>query len=171
MIVGATARTASSPTPMRSATPGQKFCTKTSAVAASLRSTTRPATVLRSITAERFERLLWRNEAETLPRRLAPARVWSPPPGASTLMMSAPWSPNIMVASGPEIIEVRSRTRMESSDPGICDSARQRSQFNRVAPGAVPSLVGPGLRRGLPAQPRKRDSSASRAVGFSSAIQ
>ena len=46
-----------------------------------------------SSTIERLLRLLLRNEAEKPPRRLAPARVWSPPAGFSTLITSAPWSP------------------------------------------------------------------------------
>jgi len=55
-------------------------------------------------------RLLFRNDAEKPPRRLAAARVWSPP-GASTLITSAPWSASSMVPSGPEIIEVMSMIR------------------------------------------------------------
>ena len=39
------------------------------------------------------------------------------PPGGSTLMTSAPWSPSIIVATGPEIMLVRSRTRTPSSGP------------------------------------------------------
>ena len=60
---------------------------------------------------ERLLRLLLRNEAENPLRRLLAALVWSPPSGFSTLMTSAPWSPRIMVAKGPEIIEVRSTIR------------------------------------------------------------
>ena len=58
-------------------------------------------------------------DAVNPPRRLAPARVESPPPGGSTLITSAPWSPRIIVPSGPATFEVRSTMRKPSSGPGI----------------------------------------------------
>ena len=55
-----------------------------------------------------------------MPRRLAPRRrTRSPVPGGSTLITSAPWSPSSMVATGPEIIVVRSRMRIPSSAPAM----------------------------------------------------
>src|SRR5215469_2013608 len=118
-MFGATARTASSPTPSRSATPGRKFWTKTSAPAASRISACKPFAVLRSRTIERLLRLLFRNDAVNPARRWPPARVASPPSGASTLITSAPWSPRIIVASGPATFEVRSTTRYPWSGPGM----------------------------------------------------
>ena len=44
-------------------------------------------------------------------------RVWSPLRGSSTLITSAPWSARIMVAHGPDSIEVRSTIRVPASGP------------------------------------------------------
>src|SRR4051794_29000957 len=63
-MLGATARTAVSPIPIRSATPGRKFCTNTSAPATSRIRAVRPAGVLRSSKMERLFRLLFRKEAD-----------------------------------------------------------------------------------------------------------
>src|SRR5215469_10665836 len=119
MIFGEAARTASSPTPRRSATPGRKFCTKTSAPAARRSNACLPAVVFRSSTTDRLLRLLFRNDAVNPARRLLPARVASPPSGASTLITSAPWSPRIIVASGPATFDVRSTTRYPCNGPGM----------------------------------------------------
>src|SRR5208282_5670212 len=118
-MLGATARTASSPTPRRSATPGRKFWTKTSAPATSRIKACNPPAVFRSRTIERLLRLLFRNEAVNPARRLPPARVASPPSGASTLITSAPWSARIIVPSGPATFEVRSTIRYPCKGPGI----------------------------------------------------
>src|SRR5215471_18645873 len=118
-MLGDAARTASSPTPRRSATPGRKFWTKTSAPATSRISACNPAAVFRSRTIERLLRLLFRNDAVNPARRLPPARVASPPSGASTLITSAPWSPRIIVASGPATFDVRSTTRYPCNGPGM----------------------------------------------------
>ena len=111
MMSGASARTAASPKPMRSITPLRKFWMNTSAPAISRFSASTPSGAFRSSTIERLLRLLLRNEAEYPPRRLAAARVWSPPCGFSTLMTSAPWSASSIVADGPDTIEVRSTMR------------------------------------------------------------
>ena len=118
-MLGDTARTASSPTPRRSATPGRKFWTKTSAPATSRINTSNAAGLFRSRAIDRLLRLLLRNDAVNPARRLPPARVASPPSGASTLITSAPWSARIIVASGPETFDVRSTTRYPCSGPGI----------------------------------------------------
>src|SRR5205807_4202566 len=78
----------------------------------------------RSRVIERLLRLLLRNPAVNPPRRLAPERVESPMPGASTLITSAPWSARIIVASGPETFEVRSTMRYPWSGPGMAHLSR-----------------------------------------------
>src|SRR3984893_8623069 len=121
----------SSPTPRRSATPGRKFCTKTSAPAASRSTASRPPAVFRSSTTERLLRLLFRNDAVNPARRLPPARVASPPSGASILITSAPWSARIIVASGPATFEVRSTMRYPVSGPGMLYLSSQKSMKAR----------------------------------------
>src|SRR6516162_11032120 len=126
MIFGEAARTGSSSIPRRSATPGRKFWMKTSAPAESRSKASRPPAVFRSSTIERLLRLLLRKEAVNPARRSAPARVASPPSGASTLMMSAPWSPRIIVASGPATFDVRSTTRYPCNGPGMLHPVKER---------------------------------------------
>ena len=50
---------------------------------------------------------------------LRSARTWSPTPGGSTLITSAPWSPRMSAAHGPESIADRSTTRMPVRGPLI----------------------------------------------------
>src|SRR5262245_23277120 len=103
--------------PIRSAVPGRKFCTKTSAPAVRRRSSSRPRGWRRSSTSERLLRFTVA-KVGAIPRGPAPIRrTRSPEPGASTLITSAPWSPSIMVASGPEIMLVQSITRTPASGP------------------------------------------------------
>src|ERR1019366_5122407 len=73
----------------------------------------------RSRAIERLLRLVFKNAAESPLRRLLAERVASPPSGFSTLITSAPWSARIMVARGPETLEVRSTTRYPCKGPGI----------------------------------------------------
>src|SRR5271166_3204420 len=103
----------------RSATPGRKFWTNTSAPAISRIKACSPPAVFRSSTTERLLRLLFRKDAVKPARRLPPARVASPPSGASTLITSAPWSPRIIVPSGPATFEVRSTMRYPCRGPGM----------------------------------------------------
>ena len=105
--------------PRRSTTPGRKFWTSTSAVRASAFSACTPRSSLRSTTRDRLLRLLLRNDAGMPLRAVETWRLRSPPLGFSTLMTSAPWSASSIVASGPEIIEVRSSTRTPWSGPDI----------------------------------------------------
>src|SRR5215210_3322565 len=81
--------------PRRSVTPGRKFSSTTSAVAASRRNAEFCASSLRSSTTLRLLRLTARNAAVSSPRMRKPMawRAWSPEPGGSTLMTSAPMSP------------------------------------------------------------------------------
>ena len=63
-------------------------------------------------------RLELANELVTPPMSWPMRRTMSPA-GGSTLMTSAPWSASIMVATGPEIMAVRSTIRIPASGPGI----------------------------------------------------
>ena len=65
---------AASPAPIRSATPGLKFCTMTSAAPAMRLNAASPSGCLRSSAMERLLRLLFRNVAEKPP----PARCRLP---------------------------------------------------------------------------------------------
>ena len=63
---------------MRSAAPGRKFCTNTSARAASRCSTARPASVFRSSTTERLLRFVVAKSGDILRPALPVLRVRSP---------------------------------------------------------------------------------------------
>ena len=143
---------AASSMPSRSTTPGRKFCTSTSAVAARRFRISRPSPVLRSRVMERLLRLRLRNCAENPRCRLLSERVWSPCAGSSTLITSAPWSARIIVAHGPDSIEERSTTRMPAIGPirYSCKSLRSPQLIDasvRFARG-----VGKPLMRGQPAR-------------------
>src|SRR5690242_19342489 len=102
---------------MRSATPGRWFCTKRSARATIRLSSSRPRGSRRFSATERLLRLITAKAGAT-PRLLPPiARVKSPIPGGSILITSAPWSPRIIVAIGPERFCVTSTIRIPLSGP------------------------------------------------------
>src|SRR5262245_50987635 len=107
---------------MRSATPGRKFCTNTSAPAASSRSSARPASCARFSASERLPRFARWNSPEIPPRDEPTARSTSPAPGGSTLITSAPWSARSVVASGPEITAEQSTMRTPDSGSSIGSS-------------------------------------------------
>ncbi len=90
-------------------TPGRKFSTMTSADR-----TRRPATAA-SVADFRSRTMLF------LPRfQVAFAGVFQTgPPGGSTRITSAPWSPSIMLVSGPAMYCPKSITRTPSSAPAI----------------------------------------------------
>src|SRR5215210_2487210 len=130
----------------------------TSAVAASRFSASSAAGSLRLRTIERLLRLLLRKFAENPPRRLPPARVWSPS-GGSTLITSAPWSPRIIVASGPDTFEVRSTMRYPCNGPGIEGPFGSGAGWFRVGNDSLDHLVGPGKKT-------VRDGEADRLGGL-----
>ena len=104
--------------PMRSATPGRKFSSATSAVAASFRAASTPSLVLRSSTTLR------------LPRphcRKAGICRSGAPPGGSIFITSAPLSASIMVAMAPPIPRLKSRTRIPSQARADMAAPRRRS--------------------------------------------
>src|SRR6185437_8761497 len=102
---------------MRSATPGRWFCTNRSAPATIRLSSSRPCGSRRLSATERLLRLITAKAGAT-PRLVPPiARVKSPTPGGSILITSAPWSPRIIVAIGPERFCVRSTMRMPLNGP------------------------------------------------------
>src|SRR5271163_3141121 len=117
MRSGLTARSAASPIPIRSTTPGRWFCTNRSARATSRLSSSRPRGSRRFSATERLLRLITAKAGAT-PRFVPPiARVKSPIPRGSTLITSAPSSPRIIVAIGPERFCVRSTMRIPLNGP------------------------------------------------------
>ena len=78
-----------------------------------------PSAVFRSMVTERLLRLRLRNEAEKPLLAVAVGARVVACRGSSTLITSAPWSARIMVAHGPDSIEVRSTTRMPANGPMI----------------------------------------------------
>ena len=103
--------------PSRSATPGRKFSTTTSARAAIRRATATPAGCWRSTTIARLLRLNCTQTGPSPPRNGGPIRRALSPRGASTFTTSAPRSPSTWVQSGPETTVVKSNTRMPASGP------------------------------------------------------
>src|SRR6476620_8725538 len=105
------------PRPSRAIAAGRMLVASTSADFVSSSSNSAPAADFRSMTMLRLLRLRPRNSG---PRPCSPfgpsVRVESPP-GASTLMTSAPRSPSICVAEGPMKTVVRSSTLMPDSGP------------------------------------------------------
>ena len=104
---------------MRSTVPGRKFCTNRSACATIRFNSSMPRASFRLIATDRLLRLAIAKVGDIPRRRPARARVRSPIPGGSTLITSAPWSPRIIVAIGPEIICVTSIMRKPLSGPGM----------------------------------------------------
>src|SRR6478736_10162109 len=117
MIRGFTSLRRAYPRPRRAIAAGRMLVASTSADFASSSSSATPAADFRSMTTLRLLRLRPRNSG---PRPCSPfgpsVRVESPP-GASTLMTSAPRSPSICVAEGPMKTVVRSSTLMPDSGP------------------------------------------------------
>ena len=87
---------ASQPKPARARAPGRKFSTSTSARATSFHSTALPASSLRSSATERLLRFHSAKGCER-PSTKGGMRRASSPSGRSTLMISAPRSPSIIV--------------------------------------------------------------------------
>ena len=110
---------ASAPRPRRCITPGRKFSTRTSARPTRSSAISSPLSCWRSSTMLRLPRFTFANIEVKPPRRYHSYRSKSPRPGGSTLMTSAPWSANIMAASGPEMTAEKSTTRIPASGPGI----------------------------------------------------
>ena len=102
---------------MRSITPGLKFSIRTSAVATKRCSTDLPTSFERSRTMERLLRFNAANWGSSPFRETRMGPRCMSPPGASTLTTSAPWSPRIDAAIGPEYTVVISMTRTPDSDP------------------------------------------------------
>ena len=105
---------ASGPRPRRSTTPGRKFWTNTSAPDDNRRTTAAPASVDRSTAIDRLPRFRLAKYALMPPRPVPTVRMRSPATG-STLITSAPWSARTMVANGPDMLLVRSMTRVPAS--------------------------------------------------------
>src|SRR5687767_4708732 len=126
---GFTPLTSAYPMPSRSATPGRKLSTITSASRNRFVSRSRPSDCLRSRTTLRLFRLSARNGALSSPficnRRPPIARERSPS-GGSTLMTSAPRSASNIVQNGPAMTCDRSTTRTPSSGVVTVDSSGSR---------------------------------------------
>src|SRR6266566_4039867 len=113
MTDGFAALTGWEPRPSRSATPGRKFSTTTSARRASSNARRAPSGCWRSTAIPRLFRLIAANVAlMPSPRH---ARRSSPRPGRSTLMTSAPRSAMSVAQYGPAMTRERSRTWIPSS--------------------------------------------------------
>src|SRR5512132_3920759 len=90
---------------------------KTSALLASLSSTLRADSCLRSSTIERLLRFTARKNAPMSGLRMGPSCRVVSPSGGSTLMTSAPRSPSCWAAHGPSTTVVQSMTRTPWSGP------------------------------------------------------
>src|SRR5215217_876611 len=121
--------------PRASMTPGRKFSTTTSAVSASRWKSACPSGRLISRVRERLLRFAERKKALMPEKKGGPAaRLSSPTPGFSTLMTSAPRSPNSMAQVGPARWRPRSSTR---------------TPVNGIWAGSVPSTIGASSFRSL----------------------
>src|SRR3954467_415040 len=80
----------------------------------------RPASVFRLTAMLRLLRFMFRKPMESGPFILNPIepRVWSPPPGGSILITSAPRSPSSMHAYGPAMTWLMSSTRTPARGKG-----------------------------------------------------
>src|SRR3990167_4176621 len=134
--------------PSRCLTSGRKFSTRTSAFAASRRSTSRPRGCFRSSVSARLFR--WRF------RKSNPSAVESPSISsrASTRTTCAPMSASCRTAVGPERARVRSTTRMWESGRGSGISPTI-SRLAILAPVRTPGTGGLLLRNGLVAGRRQ----------------
>src|SRR5678816_857350 len=98
---------------------------KTSALLASLSSTLRADSCLRSSTIERLLRLTARKNAPMSGLRMGPSCRVVSPSGGSTLMTSAPRSPSCWAAHGPSTTVVQSMTRTPWSGPLMALASRR----------------------------------------------
>src|SRR5512143_3261578 len=130
---GFTARSASSPIPSRSITPGRNDSTTASARAASLRSAAAPSALRRSSATERLPRFSAWYASDCSPRSGGSQRSQSPPRGSSTFTTSAPSSARIQVANGPGRSRVRSRTRTPASGGATSEDLLQLEGEAHVA--------------------------------------
>src|SRR5512138_203475 len=130
---GFTARSASSPSPSRSMTPGRNDSTTASARAARRRNAAAPAGWRRSSATERFPRFSAWYASDCSPRSGGSQRSQSPPRGSSTFTTSAPRSARIHVANGPGRSRVRSRTRTPASGGATSEDLLQLEGEAHVA--------------------------------------
>src|SRR6185369_6205372 len=103
--------------PSLSIVPVRKFSTITSLFFTRVRKTSCAAADLRFRVMLRLLRFTDMKYVASPPTKGGQLRVSSPFPGSSTLMISAPMSPSIMVQKGPARTRVRSRTRTPLSGP------------------------------------------------------
>ena len=158
---GLRASASSAPAPRRSATPGEKLWTSTSAPSIRAPSASRPSGVRRSSTIPRLSRFAawnWRLSPST-----SSTRRHSSPAGGSTFTTSAPSWPSAIVASGPPRWWVRSTTRIPASGPagGVSGMAGLRGAgavtLSSCAAAAKPPSAGPS-------RPRQPGGLAPRAM-------
>ena len=125
-------------------TPGLKFSIRTSAEATKRCSKDLPASFERSMTMERLLRFNAANWASSPFRETRMGPRCMSPPGASTLTTSAPWSPRIDAAIGPEYTFVISMTRTPDSDPVMpCPQCRSNSRDPYSRSVGTVGLIGP----------------------------
>src|ERR1700722_202368 len=140
--------------PSSSALPGRRLCTSMSAVATSASSSAMPVGDLRSIVTDFLLRLNSWEVIESPGRNAVPMRrPSSPPSGRSTLMTSAPRSPNTAPANGPASTWPSSITRIPANGNAVMsrhpkikrlsaedaeDAQRARRSKARVARNSLP---------------------------------
>src|SRR3989338_10727466 len=108
--------------PHFSSVPGRKFSTTTSALAIKVRAMSRPSSVRRSIVTDFLLRPITGHQGDSpLGLERPHWRIGSPTLGSSSLITSAPKSPNTCPQKGPAISEPISITRNPESGPSIID--------------------------------------------------
>src|SRR5258705_11265943 len=131
MMFGFTRRRLSRSSASPRNTSGGRFATTTSAVATSLRTTSRPSALDGSSVIARLLRFMTRNIAPTSSSPTGATHRSPPPPRRSIRMTSAPRSASNAAQYGPAMYRPKSRTRTPARTPlsNPSDSLTQSSRF------------------------------------------